>query len=54
MFDVANIVLGQPLPSPGLSFPGTYKKQDPGLYFNVYKKPIESYHAPGGNIRVLQ
>ena len=43
----ANIV--QKLPG-GLSFPGSYSANDPGILFNVYDKPMKRYIAPGGPV----
>ena len=46
----ANIM--QKLPG-GLSFPGSYSPNDPGILFNVYDKPMKKYVAPGGATKVV-
>jgi len=43
---------GAKLPG-GLSFPGSYSANDPGILFNVYDKPMKRYIAPGGALKSL-
>ncbi|KAF5350573.1 hypothetical protein D9756_008559 [Leucocoprinus leucothites] len=43
---------GGSLKPSGLSFPGTYKATDPGIYFNVYQGDAanKAYVPPGGSV----
>ncbi|KAJ2705158.1 hypothetical protein FB645_002638 [Coemansia sp. IMI 203386] len=36
----------------GVSIPGVYKADDPGLVFNIYNKTIDSYPIPGPTVYV--
>jgi cellulase len=31
----------------GVTFPGVYKEKDPGLVFDIFKKPLPKYNIPG-------
>jgi hypothetical protein len=44
--------LEQKLPD-GISFPGAYSPNDPGILFNVYDKPMKKYTAPGGPVKTI-
>jgi len=44
---------GEKLPA-GVSIPGVYSAEDPGVRFNVYNKQNNKYKAPGGSIKKLQ
>jgi hypothetical protein len=37
-------------PAPLVSFPGAYKKQDPGVDFNMYASPVVAYQIPGPRV----
>ncbi|KAF9022694.1 glycoside hydrolase family 61 protein [Hymenopellis radicata] len=47
-----NVTGGGSLTPSGLSFPGAYSAQDPGIHFNVYQGDAanEAYIAPGGHV----
>jgi hypothetical protein len=38
---------GSGRPAPLVSFPGAYKKSDPGVTFNMYGNPVKPYIIPG-------
>jgi hypothetical protein len=42
----------QNLPN-GISFPGAYSANDPGILFNVYDKPMKKYTPPGGPVKAV-
>jgi len=44
---------GEKLPA-GVSIPGVYTAEDPGIRFNVYNKQNNKYRAPGGAVKKLQ